>query len=143
MQKCFHDIENSGRCRMYKEIKQTYKMESYLKCNIRRSLRIYFARFRLSSHRFLIERVCWMKPKIELPNRISTLCNDKDIQDEYHIVIKCVHFLTLRIKCINKYYYVIPSMYKFQQLMNTRKQREYCRLMLFVKLTMNEYNSML
>ena len=24
MQKCFHDIENSGRCRMYKEIKQSY-----------------------------------------------------------------------------------------------------------------------
>ena len=78
MQTCFHDIENSGRCRMYKEIKQSYKMESYLKCNIRR---IYFVRFRLSSHRFLIERGLWMKPKIELPNRICTLCNDKDIQD--------------------------------------------------------------
>ena len=82
-----------------------------------------------------------MKPKIELPNRICTLCNDKDIQDEYHIVLKCVHFH--RIKCINKYYYVRPSMFKFQQLMNTRKKREYCRLMLFVKLTMNEYNTML
>ena len=78
---------------MYKEIKQSYKMELYLKCNIRSSLRIYFARFRLSSHRFLIERGCWMKPKIELPNRICTLCNDKDIQDEYHIVLKCVIFI--------------------------------------------------
>ena len=53
-----------------------------------------------------------MKPKIELPNRICTLCNDKDIQDEYHMVLKCVHFHTLRIKFINKYYYVRPSMYK-------------------------------
>ena len=57
MQTCFHDIENSGRWRMYKEIKQTYKMESYLKCNIRRSLRIYFARFRLSSQISNRERV--------------------------------------------------------------------------------------
>ena len=63
-----------------------------------------------------------MKPKIELPNRICTLCNDKDIQDEYHMVLKCVHFHTLRIKFINKYYYVRLSMYKFQQLMNTRKK---------------------
>ena len=143
MQQCVHDIENSGRCRIYKEIKQSYKLELYLKCNIRSSLRIYLARFRLSSHRFLIERGRWMKPKIELPNRICTFCNDKDIQDEYHIVPKCVHFHILRIKFINKYYYVRPSMYKFQQLMNTRKKREYFRLMLFVKLTMNEYNSML
>ena len=89
-----------------------------VKCNIRSSLRIYFARFRLSSHRFLIERGRWMKPKIELPNRICTLCNDKDIQDEYHMVLKCVHFHTLRIKFINKYYY---------------EKREYCRLMLFYK----------
>ena len=84
-----------------------------------------------------------MKLKIELPNRICNLCNDKHIQDENHMVLKCFHFPTLRIKFINKYYYVRPSMYKFQQLMNTRKKREYCRLMLFVKLTMNEYNSML
>ena len=94
-----------GRCHMYKEIKQSYKMESYLKCNIRRSLQTYFARFRLSSHRFLVERGRWMKPNIELLNRICTLCNDKDIQDEYHMVLKCAHFHTLRIKCINKYYY--------------------------------------
>ena len=79
MQKCFYDIENSGRCRMYKEIKQRCEMESYLKCNIRRTLQIYFARFRLSSHRCIMERGHWMKPNIELPNRICTLCNDKDI----------------------------------------------------------------
>ena len=118
MQKCFHDIENSGRSRMYKEIKQSYNMELYLKCNIRSNLRIYFARFRLSSHKFLIERGRWMKPKIELPNRICTLCNDKDIQDEYRMVLKSVHFYTLRIAVINKYYYVRPSMYKF----HTRKK---------------------
>ena len=63
-----------------------------------------------------------MNPKIELPNRISTLCNDKDIQDEYHMVIKCVHFHTLLIQFINKYYYVRPSMYEFQHLLNTREK---------------------
>ena len=84
-----------------------------------------------------------MKPNIELPNRICTLCKDKDIQDEYYMVLKCVNFHTLRIKFINKYYYVRPNMYNFQQRMNTRGKREYYRLMLFVKLTMNEYNSML
>ena len=73
-----------------------------------------------------------MNPKIEYPNRNCTLCNDKDIQDEYHMVLKCVYFQTLRMKFIIKYYYVRPSMYKFQQLINTRENKEYCRLMLFV-----------
>ena len=44
-----------------------------------------------------------MKPKIELPNRICTLCNDKDIQDEYH----------LRITFINKYMLYIIFYFKF------------------------------
>ena len=63
-----------------------------------------------------------MKPKIELPNTICTLYNDKDIQDKYHMVLKCFHSHTLWIKFINKYYHVRPSMYKFQQLMNTSKK---------------------
>ena len=40
MQKYFHDIENSGRCCIYNEIKQSYKMKSYLKCNIRSTIRL-------------------------------------------------------------------------------------------------------
>ena len=75
MQKCFHDIEISGRCRMYKEIIQSYKMELYLECNIRRTLRIYFARSRMSSHRFLIERGRGMKP------------------NNYRVTIQNIHFV--------------------------------------------------
>ena len=75
-------------------------------------------------HRCFIERVCWMKPKVELSNIICTLCNDKYIQDEYHnMVLKCVHFHNLGLKCINKYYYDRPKMYTFQQLMNTKKKK--------------------
>ena len=60
-----------------------------------------------------------MKPNIDLPHRICTLCNEKDIQDEYHMVLKYGNFQTVRIHFKNKYYYVRPSMYKFQQLKNT------------------------
>ena len=64
----------------------------------------------------------WMKPKIELLNRICTLCDDKDIQNEYHMVLKCVHIHTLGIHINNKYCYVRHSTYIFQQLMNRRKK---------------------
>ena len=39
-----------------------------------------------------------------------------------YMMLKCVNFHTLRTKFINKYDYVRPSMYKFQQLMNTREK---------------------
>ena len=79
MQRGFRDIENSGRCRIHNEIKQSYEMESYLKYHTRRTIRINFPRFRLSSHSFLTEIGRWMKPKVELLNRLSTLCSENYI----------------------------------------------------------------
>ena len=69
--------------------------------------------------------------------------DDHDIQDEYHIVLKCAFFHTQRTKYINKHYYVRPSMYSFVNLMNSTKKRELYRLMLFIKIIMKEYNEML
>ena len=65
-----------------------------------------------------------------------------DIEDEYHILMKCKYFVNLREKYISKKYYKRPSMYKFQKLMNTTK-RELYRLMLFIKCIFKEYNSRL
>ena len=33
-----------------------------------------------------------MKPKVQYIDIKCTLCNDNDIQDEYHIVLKCVYY---------------------------------------------------
>ena len=58
-------------------------MESYLKCNIRSTIWINLARFGLSSHRFPVERGRWRdETKDIVTKQNSTLCNDKDIQDE-------------------------------------------------------------
>ena len=50
IQKCFSDIRNSDRCRLYKEIKTVFECESYMNCNIRRDVRVCFTKLRLSSH---------------------------------------------------------------------------------------------
>lgn len=139
---CLSDIETSSRCRLYKEIKINYDMEWYLKCNVKRDIRTCFTKLRLCSHRFMIERGRWVKPKIEYSERLCNLCNDRDIQDEYHIILKCDNFNTLRKKFIDKYYYNKPSMFKFQQLMST-KGRKLFRLMICIKLIMKEYNALL
>ena len=52
IQRCFSDIWDSDRCRLYKEIKTVYGCESYTNCNIRRAVRVWFNKLRLSSHTF-------------------------------------------------------------------------------------------
>ena len=55
IQKCFNDIQNSDRCRLYKEIKTVFRCESYMSCEIKSALRVNYTKLRLSSHKFLIE----------------------------------------------------------------------------------------
>ena len=40
------------------------------------------------------------KPKVQYIDRKCTLCNDNDIQDEYHIVLKCAYYNEVRRKYI-------------------------------------------
>ena len=64
IQNCISDVESSNKCRMYREIKTVYKYENYMDCKIRHDLRMYYTKFRLSSHKFLVERARWRKEQI-------------------------------------------------------------------------------
>ena len=44
-------------------------------------------------------------PKINYHERLCTLCDENDIEDEYHILMKCNYFVNLREKYISKKYY--------------------------------------
>ena len=67
---------------MYKEVKLAYESEPYLNCKMNKQLRIVYTRFRLSSHKLLVERGRWMKPQLPYTERRCTLCNNGDIEDE-------------------------------------------------------------
>ena len=41
-----------------------------------------------------------MKPKVQYIARKCTLCNDTDIQDKYHIVLKCAYYNEVERKYI-------------------------------------------
>ena len=64
IQNYISDVESSNKCRMYREIKTVYKCENYMDCNIRHDLRLYYTKFRLSGHNFLVERARWRKEQI-------------------------------------------------------------------------------
>ena len=143
IQKCFSDIRNSDRCRLYKEIKTVFCCESYMNCEIKQNLRVNYTKLRLSSHKFLVESARWRKVKIPYAQRTCTLCSSGDIEDEYHIVLICENFRDVRLKYIKPYYHNRPSMFKFVELMNTTNKRDRFRLMLFLKIVFNLYGETL
>ena len=65
------------------------------------------------------------------------------IEDEYHILMTCPHYVDLRVKLIKKQYYIRPSMHKFQKLLTTTCKRDLFRLMTFIELCFKDYNNRL
>ena len=124
---------------MYREIKIVYKCENVMDCNISHDLRMYYTNFRLSSHKFMVERALWRKDKISYHERTCLLCNIHDVQDEYHIAMICEYFKEVREKYVKQYYYNRPSMVKFIELMNTHNSKERFRFMLFFKIVFKLY----
>ena len=41
------------------------------------------------NNKFYIERGRWLKPKIEYDDTFCTLCEQKDIEEEYHVLLTC------------------------------------------------------
>ena len=74
-----------------------------------KKLRTSYTKFRLGSHKLLVERGPWMKPKLQYEMRKCTICNNEDIEDEYHVTLVCQQFKDLQTKYINKYYYTRTS----------------------------------
>ena len=63
--------------------------------NINTRLRSCLTKLRQSSHKYLVERGLWLKPKLPYIDIKCTLCNIPDIQDEYHVTLCCVYFKEL------------------------------------------------
>ena len=140
IQNCISDVESSKKCRMYREIKTVYKCENYMDCNIRHDLRMYYTKFRPSSHKFLVERARWRKDKIPYHERTCSLCNIHartwfiDM-----IALICEYFKEVREKYVKQYYNNRFSMIKYIELMNTHNSKERFRFMLFLKIVFKLY----
>ena len=76
---------------------------------------------RLSSHQLRIETGRYSQNRVDRAQRICTLCNKSDTDDEYHFVLVCPICSNLRQKCIRPCYYNRPRVYKFTSLIQTKQ----------------------
>ena len=74
---------------MHKVIKLSFSASSYVKYKIHTHLKTYLTKLRLISHKYLVERSCWIKPKVPYNERRCTLCNNLDIHNEFCITLYC------------------------------------------------------
>ena len=61
--------------------------------------------------------------KIDFDRRLCTLCIS-DVGDEFHYILNCKYFRSLRKLYIKPYYHKHPNTLKFSQLMNSNNKVE-------------------
>ena len=123
-------LNDSSRALFYNNIRN-FHFQSYLKvCNISK-FRQSLTRLRLSSHRLEIEAGRWNKPNpTPFHERKCRICHI--LEDEYHFVLECPLYTTLRKQYLKKYFTQRPNMFKFVSLVNSTSEKELRNLAIFV-----------
>ena len=78
------------------------------------------SQLRLSAHQLRIETGRYLQNRTDRAQRLCTLCDKSEVEDEYHFVIICPSYINLRQMYIHSYYFRKPSVFKFTQLMQNK-----------------------
>ena len=81
-------------------------------------------------HHIEIEAGRWTRPRTPVNERLCNTCNC--LEDEYHFVIECCLYNSLRRKYIDQIYRVRPNMYKFVNLITSDNTRTINNLAIYV-----------
>ena len=119
-QEWFNKISLSGSLTLYKNIKLSFGIENYLDV-LPSKLRINISKLRLSAHQLRIETGRYARNRLDRALRLCTLCDKSDLEDEYHFVLVCPVYDSIRKKYIRPFYYKRPNIFKFINLMQTNQ----------------------
>ena len=130
LQEWLEKISLSSKCMFYKMFKCALDPETYLSCVNVKKFRIALSRLRCSAHDLFIESGRFKA--VEKENRICRLCDLNVLEDEYHFVLICPIYNSLRKVYIKRYYYQHPNQYTFAALVNSRNHTTLRNLAMFV-----------
>ena len=94
------DLHSSAECTIYRIIKEDLSFERYLTVLPKKWAK-FLTKFRCSNHKLPIERLRYTN--IPREERHCPFCNKKEIGDEFHYVLQCPHFNTVRQKLLPAY----------------------------------------
>ena len=123
-------LAESSRAIFYRSF-ATFQFQPYLdKVNVSKYLQAY-SKLRMSSHRLEVEKGRWVRQnRVPIHERKCIFCNI--LENEYHFVIQCAAYSELREKCISKYFWKRPNMFKFVELINSSNINYIRKLCIFI-----------
>jgi exonuclease III len=126
-------INNMEVLNLYKYVKDTLEIESYLNNITSRNLRTGVTRLRISAHSLRIQTGRYGRDRIDRNLRVCQICNGNEIEDEFHFVLKCPAYQNIRLKYIKIFYRTKPSMFKFTQLLSSKNKSNIVMLAKFIQ----------
>ena len=122
--------EGGNKLRTYRKFKTCIKYEKYL--NIRNvEIRKNITRLRISAHKLRIETERFNNKLQYIPPEMRTClnCNRKETEDEFHVIIACPKYSSIRddlfqkCKILNKYFNEYGDKEKFIWIMSNERYR--------------------
>jgi len=98
---------------------------------------MYLTRFRISSHSLRIQTGRYEKNKIARNERYCMYCGSRDIEDTYHFTCICPCYSTLRSRYIEMFYFLRPSVLKFNLLMGSTNKRTLINLAKYINCSLD------
>ena len=132
IQKWRSDLEENGVLLVYKHMKFEFKYENYLSIIRNKHYRQLITKFRICAHKLRIESGRYGQQRIDRGDRLCEICAVRDIEDEYHFILICDTYKTLRKRYIDKYFYVRPNMRKLLELLSTQNSQTLNNLACFI-----------
>ena len=77
---------------------------------------------------------------IPYENRLCTLCNLKEVGNEYHYMMTCTYFKDSRMKYIDNSLWKYPDIYKFSKILKSNDIVSINNLFKFIKCSIIEFN---
>ena len=105
---CMLQLGQMPSLRTYVKFKLNFGLESYLLLIKDHKLRKCMSKFRLSSHELNIEKGRHTKPKTKLEDRLCTLCDLFEVEDELHLLMYCKSYELERMMLFEKISGTIP-----------------------------------
>ena len=113
-QDLMRSINTSTKLQSYCIFKEDTHLESYIDTVKITKYRFALSRLRLSSHNLAIETGRYTG--IPRHERICTSCNMNVVENEFHFLLACPHYIDLRRKYLPAYYCSWPSLHKFKSI---------------------------
>ena len=89
-QQCYNRITATAKGNLYKHLINEFRFHSYLTQPLDFRYLKEITKIRMSAHKLNIELGRYNN--IERPEKICTLCDAKEIEDEYHFILQCPRY---------------------------------------------------